>query len=97
MAQKVLTKNQIIKEVSAKTNIPAKDIARVFETLNTLALSEVKKNGKFRLLDLGKLVLRQRKARKMMNPFTKKMITVPAKKVVRFSVSKAVKDQLAKK
>jgi nucleoid DNA-binding protein len=59
--------------------------------LNDLARSQVKHTGQFRVLDLGKLKIRNNKARMMKNPTTGKTINIPSRTVVKFSVASNVK------
>ncbi|MDR1234890.1 MAG: HU family DNA-binding protein [Mycoplasmataceae bacterium] len=93
---KPLTKNQIVAELSTKTSLSKKDVANVLSTLETLAEKRVVADGQFRVMDLGKLVVRKTKARMGRNPATGKEIKIPAKTVVKFRVAKAIK-QLAKR
>jgi DNA-binding protein HU-beta len=67
---------------------------QVLETLAQTAIKEVKKSGAFVLPGLGKLVRVDRKARIGRNPATGETINIPAKKVVKFRVAKAVKDSI---
>ncbi len=89
---KPLTMNQIIKKVSEKTDLPTKSVKAVLNCINDLASKEVKSSGTFRVCNLGKLKLINRKARMMRNPSTGKQMKVPAKKVVKFRVSKSLKE-----
>lgn len=87
-----MTKAQIISTLAEKTGMAKKDVASFMDTLNALALSEVKKNGMFSLGDLGKLVKVHRKARQGRNPATGATIQIPAKTVVKFRVAKSTKE-----
>lgn len=87
-----LTKAQILSALAEKTGMQKKDAAAFMDALNTLALTEVKKNGMFTVGDLGKLVKVHRKARQGRNPATGATIQIPAKTVVKFRVAKAAKD-----
>jgi DNA-binding protein HU-beta len=93
---KPLTKTQITAEIATKTNLSKKDVANVLETLQNLAEKRVVSDGQFRVIDLGKLVVRKSKARIGRNPATGKEIKIPAKTVVKFRVAKSVKT-LAKR
>ena len=55
-------------------------------------LREVKKNGEFTFPGIGKLVKQKRAARIGRNPKTGETIKIKAKTVVKFRVSKTVKD-----
>lgn len=87
-----MTKAQILSTLADKTGMAKKDVAAFLEAYNTLALSEVKKNGMFSVVDMGKLVKVHRKARQGRNPATGATIQIPAKTVVKFRVSKSTKE-----
>ncbi len=87
---KAMTKSQILTTLAEKTDLPKKKTAEVLDALTTLAYREAK-NG-FTVPGLGKLVLRDRKARIGRNPQTGQPIQIPAKKVLKFRIAKAAKD-----
>lgn len=87
---KSMTKSAIIAHLAGKATLSKKQVAGVLEQLATLAGKEAK-NG-FQIPGLGKLVLRNRAARMGRNPQTGEPIKIPAKRVVRFRVAKALKD-----
>ena len=59
-----------------------------------VAVAETKKNGVFVMPGIGRLVRVDRKARMGRNPATGEAIKIPAKKVVKFRVAKAVRDSI---
>ncbi|MDY7009164.1 MAG: HU family DNA-binding protein [Planctomycetota bacterium] len=87
---KAMTKSQILKTLAEATDLPKKKMAEVLEALTDLAYKEAV-NG-FTIPGLGKLVLRDRKARIGRNPQTGEAINIPAKKVLKFRIAKAAKD-----
>ena len=87
---KMMTKSQTIDALAKKTGLPKRQIAGVLESLTTLAAKEAK-NG-FVVPGLGKLVLSNRAARMGRNPQTGEPIRIPAKRVVKFRIAKAMKD-----
>jgi DNA-binding protein HU-beta len=87
-----LTKSQTTSALANKLGISKADAGRYIEAFAGLACDEAKNNGSFTLPGLGKLVLVDRKARQGRNPQTGAVIQIPAKKVVKFRVSKACKD-----
>lgn len=89
-AVKSMTQSQIIAKLAEDNELPKKQVKSLLDNLADLACKEAK-NG-FTLPGLGKLVLVQRKARKGRNPATGEEIKIPAKKVLKFRVSKAAKD-----
>ena len=87
-----MTKTQMVAALAEKSGLSKKDVAGLMEAMVSMAYSEVKKNGEFILPGLGKLVKAHRKARMGRNPATGAEIKIPAKTVVKFRLSKTVKD-----
>ena len=87
---KMLTKAIIIGYLAQKSNLSKKQMSEIMDNLLTLATKEAK-NG-FVLPGFGKLVLANRKARMGRNPQTGEPIKIPAKRVVKFRIAKALKD-----
>jgi DNA-binding protein HU-beta len=56
----------------------------------------LKKGDKIQLIGFGSFEVAKRAARKGVNPQTKKTISIPAKKVVKFKAGKELKDMVAK-
>ncbi len=94
MADKRMTQSQFVKLIAAKCGISNKVAKGVVDTYAAVAVSETKKGGVFVLPGLGRLVRVERKARMGRNPATGEAIKIPAKKVVKFRVAKAVKDAI---
>jgi len=95
---KSLTKSATIAkvaELAGKTlgaDVSKKEANAIIEALVQLAYKEAK--NKFTLPGLGKLELKNRKARLGRNPATGEQIKIPAKRVVKFRVAKAAKDSI---
>jgi len=85
------TKRQVA-SMKAKSGQAAQK--RMLDSLATMAIQEVKKSGVFVIPGLGRLVRVDRKARMGRNPATGEAIGIPAKKVVKFRVAKAVKNAI---
>ncbi|MGH9459614.1 MAG: HU family DNA-binding protein [Vicinamibacteria bacterium] len=92
MANKGMTKTQVVSYMAEKANISKKESAAIIEELADLAVKETKRAGQFVIPGVGKLVKSHRKARKGRNPQTGEEIQIPAKTVVKFRVSKVCKD-----
>jgi DNA-binding protein HU-beta len=89
-----MTQSQMIKELASAVGVSNK-VAKSFATSYAdLAVRETKKNGVAVLPGIGRLVRVDRKARMGRNPATGETIKIPAKKVVKFRVAKAVKDSI---
>ena len=87
---KPMTKAQTVTYLSDKLSLARKVVASFLEEQAKLAAKEAK-NG-FTIPGMGKLVLVARKARMGRNPQTGEAIKIPARRVVRFRVAKAMKD-----
>lgn len=94
MANKPLTKAQLIGALSDKVGMTKVEVGRFLDTLQATAVAETKKAGEFTLPGFGKLVKSARKARMGRNPQTGESIKIPAKTVVKFRVAKACKDAI---
>ena len=89
---KKMTKSAIAASLAESVGVPKKMAVLFMEEMANLAYKEAK-NG-FTLPGLGKLELKNRKARMGRNPMTGEPIKIPAKKVVKFRVAKACKDSV---
>lgn len=91
---KKLTQTQVLKELAAACEITNKQAKAVVEKLVELAIRETKKNGLFILPGIGRLKKVERKARTGRNPATGAAIKIPAKKVVKLTLAKSLKDSI---
>jgi len=92
---KALTKSALAGAVAEKAGLTRKQASGILAHLAELAYKNAKNT--FTLPGIGKLVLANRPARKMImrfGPNIGKEITVPAKRVVKFRVAKAAKDAI---
>jgi DNA-binding protein HU-beta len=92
--KKPLTKSQILQQLSETTSKNKKDVLLFLDSLCELAYGETKKSARFTIPGIGILKLQKRKARLARNPATGAQVKVPAKTVVKFTVSKACKDAI---
>ena len=93
-APKSLTKAQIIAQLAEKNGLTKKQVTTFLESFVELAYRETKKNKRFAIPGFGILKLNKRKARLGRNPATGAQIKIPAKTVVKLTVSKACKDAI---
>jgi DNA-binding protein HU-beta len=89
-----LTQSQFIKKLAETVGVTTKVAKSLTTAYADLAVAETKKNGMAVLPGVGRLVRVDRKARLGRNPATGETIKIPAKKVVKFRVAKAVKDSI---
>lgn len=97
MATAGMTKTQLTHHLAQTMGDPItkKKAGDFLEQLAGIAIKETKKNGIFVLPGIGRLVKAHRKARMGRNPATGETIQIKAKTVVKFRVSKAVKDAIS--
>jgi DNA-binding protein HU-beta len=89
-----MTQSQLVKHLAGQCEVSNKLAKHMLDALAGTAVKEVRKSGAFVIPGLGKLVRVDRKARMGRNPATGEAISIPAKKVVKFRVAKAVKDAI---
>ncbi|MBU0670862.1 HU family DNA-binding protein [Patescibacteria group bacterium] len=87
-----MTKAQTMTALAEAAGMSKKEMAEFWEKFLELAYSEVKSNEEFTLPGLGKLIKKDRKARKGRNPMTGEEIDIPAKTVLKFRIAKPAKD-----
>ena len=93
MADK-MTQTQLVAKLAEGAEVSKKQAKAIVDNLAAIAVAETKKNGMFVIPGIGRLVRQERKARMGRNPATGESIKIPAKKVVKFRVAKAVKDAI---
>ncbi|MGO9095767.1 MAG: HU family DNA-binding protein [Bryobacteraceae bacterium] len=91
---KRMTQTQLVRELAGNLGVNNKIAKQFVESYAAVAVRETKKNGVFVIPGIGRLVRVERKARIGRNPATGEPIKIPAKKVVKFRVAKAVKDSI---
>jgi DNA-binding protein HU-beta len=87
---KQMTKAKIVAAMAEKVEVSKKVSAGYLEALAALAYKEAK-NG-FVIPGIGKLVVRNYKARMGRNPQTGEAMKIPARRRLKFVVAKAAKD-----
>ncbi|MCF0245293.1 MAG: HU family DNA-binding protein [Ileibacterium sp.] len=88
----IVTKKEIAKTVSEKLNITQKQAAETITALTDEIAALLKQGDVVDLGGFGKFEVKERAARKGINPRTKEQIDIPASKSVKFSAKKALKD-----
>src|ERR1017187_5995685 len=80
MAGQRMTQTTLVRSLAESCEVNNKVARQFLDTLASLAIGEVKKNGVFVLPGIGRLVRQDRKARVGRNPATGETIKIPAKK-----------------
>ena len=92
---KALTQAQIIEKLAVEHGLTKVQMKAIFSSFADMAYTEAKKG--FTVPGIGKLVLVKRKARKARNPKTGETVKVPARKALKFRISKTAKDAVLAK
>ena len=85
-----MNKAELIAAMAENAGLTKVDAAKALDAFMTVTKKEMKKGGKITLIGFGTYSVAERKARKGLNPRTKKTIKIPAKKVVKFKAGKGL-------
>lgn len=91
---KKMTQTQVVNEVATASGITKKQAKAAIEKLVELAIAQTKKVGVFVIPGIGRLKKVERKARMGRNPATGEPIKIPARKSVKLTLSKSIKDAI---
>jgi DNA-binding protein HU-beta len=92
-----MNKADLIAAIAAKAKITKKDSEAALNGFVAAVTDALKKGDKVGLVGFGTFEVKARKARKGLNPQTKKVITIPAKKAPVFKAGKGLKEVVNKK
>jgi DNA-binding protein HU-beta len=91
------TFSEFIENLRAFTGLPKRTQAKeLAEDVAAFIKDSLKKGYKLPLFGVGKMYVRQSKARQGRNPATGEVIQIPARKRVRFTATKALKEVVLK-
>jgi len=92
-----MTKADLIDAIAKDANLTKADAGRALNAALDAITGELKKEEKISLVGFGTFSLAKRPKRKGRNPQTGESITIPARKVPRFTPGKALKDTVQRK
>ncbi|MEM8870313.1 MAG: HU family DNA-binding protein [Pseudomonadota bacterium] len=92
MAQKPMTKTQLVAALADKTDSDKATVARMLDAVTEVVMSEVASGGAVTLPGLGKFSCRDRPARMVRNPATGEQMPKEADRAVKVTIAKALKD-----
>ena len=79
-----MNKTELINAIAEKSGLSKVDSKKALEAFIDAVTGEVKGGGKVALVGFGTFSVTQKAARKGINPRTKAVINIPAKKTVKF-------------
>lgn len=89
-----MTKAELIANVSAETGLTKVGAQQVIDALINAATKTLKKEGRFALHGLGVFEVVKRNKRKGRNPRTGEVVTIKARKAIKFKTAKSLKDTI---
>lgn len=89
-----MTKSQLVDRLAKAGGVTKKQALALMDGLVSTVVGSVKKGEPVKIPDLGTFKKVQSKARMGRNPQTGEPVKIPARKKVRFSVSKSFKEQV---
>lgn len=87
-----MNKTELINSIAEKSGLTKADSKKALDAFIESVTEEVKKDGKVALVGFGTYSVTQKSARKGINPRTKAVINIPAKKVVKFKPGAELAD-----
>jgi len=87
-----MNKNELITQIAQDTNLNKKQVEDVLKSLAETIKNEVVGSGEFTLLEVGKFKVNDKPEMERRNPRTGEMFMSPAKKVVKITPAKVLRD-----
>ena len=91
-----MTKTELISVVAQKTELSKKDSEKAVSAVIEAITEALTAGDKVSLVGFGTFEVKERAARKGVNPRTKETIDIPASKLPSFKAGKALKDAVSK-
>ena len=87
-------KKELINAIALATKKTKKDSKVIADALIKVMKTELSNGGSIKLVNFGTFTVVERKARVGRNPRTGEKLNIPAKRVVKFTVGKALKESV---
>ena len=94
MAQKPMTKSQLVAAMAEKMGTQKKEAGEALDAITEIITEEVSQGGAVTLPGIGKIYCRERPERMVRNPATGEQMKKEADKQVKVTVAKALKDSV---
>ena len=89
-----MNKTEFINAVAEQSGLSKVDSKKAVEAFIQTISNETKEGGKISLLGFGSFSTTEKAARKGVNPKTKEVIDIPARKVVKFKAGAELTDKI---
>jgi DNA-binding protein HU-beta len=87
-----MTKNELARELAEELELPRRQIAEIVEAMLEKMTDVLKSGDKVQLTPFGQFRVRDRAARIARNPKTGEPVKVPAKRVLKFTAGRSLKE-----
>ena len=87
-----MNKTELINAIAEKSGLSKADSKKALDAFIDSVSEELKKGGKVALVGFGTYSVSEKSARKGINPRTKAVIDIPAKKAVKFKAGAELAD-----
>jgi DNA-binding protein HU-beta len=87
-----MTKNELARELAEEMELPRRQVVDLIEAMLERITDVLKSGDKVQLTPFGQFRVRDRAARVARNPKTGEPIKVPAKRVLKFTAGRALKE-----
>ncbi|MEM8824862.1 MAG: HU family DNA-binding protein [Pseudomonadota bacterium] len=94
MAQKPMTKTQLVAAIAEKMDTDKKTASSALDAITGIITDEVSNGGAVTLPGIGKIMCRERPERMVRNPATGEQFKKDADKVVKMTIAKALKESV---
>lgn len=89
-----MNKSDLVNKISEKSGLSRKDAESALKAFTDTVVETLQQGEKVSLVGFGTFDVRERAARKGLNPRTKETIDIPASKAPAFKAGKAFKEAL---
>jgi DNA-binding protein HU-beta len=94
MAQKPMTKTQLVAALAEKMDSDKKTAGEALDAITAVITEEVSNGGAVTLPGIGKIMCRERPKRMVRNPATGEQFEKEADRQVKMTIAKALKDSV---
>ncbi len=91
-----MLKKELVNEVSSELSLHKNDVTTALDIMLATMESALKEERRIELRGFGSFAVRKRKARSTKNPKTGKIMNIPERKTIHFTMSKSLKEALIK-
>lgn len=89
-----MTKREIVERLAEEYDLTKADVSRIVQGTLDLIIESIVEEGRIELRNFGVFEVKERKARKGINPRTKEEVLIPERKVVKFKEGKLMKEKV---